>query len=75
MVPSSEAQTHPHGTDLLRCHTHAHSGPGSCKEISELRSNFLKDHHPWSHLPSPAFASVSTAGSLLSFFQGKSSGA
>ena len=65
----------PHGTDLLRCYTHAHSGPGSCKEISELRSNFLKDHQHWSHLPSPAFASVSTAGSLLSFFQGKSSGA
>ena len=64
----------PHGTDLLTCYTHAHSGPGSCKEISELRSNFLKDHQPWCHLPSPAFASISTAGSLESLFQGKSLG-
>ena len=75
MVPPSEAQTHPTWTDLLRCYTHAHSGPGPCQEISELRLNFLKDQQPWSDLRSSTFASMSTAGSLLSYFQGKSSGA
>ena len=74
-VPPSEAQTHPTWTDLLRCYTHACPGPGPCKEISEFRSNSLKAQQIWAHLPSLAFGSMSTAGRLESFFQGKSSGA
>ena len=36
---------------------------------------FLNSGKPWSHLPCSNFGSMSTAGRLESFFQGKSSGA